>query len=292
MLLLYILGYTIVETYIRGVVFMVKVITFANFKGGTGKTTNSTALGYTLSKMGFKVALLDFDPQGNATTIYFKTADNFGNRPDFDKTVMSALIDGNLSSVIKPVKENLYLLPAYRDLKMYPEFLEDNFKSREDRVKYLSTLVEQIKDEFDFIFIDVPPTFSIYTNSALYCSDEVVLVAQAHEYSISGVEDFIEDAKDFIVEYDKMFNITGILPVILKPNSRIDKIAIKQAEERFGEENIFRVTINQMERLRRWAVTGITDDHKDINDRKVHERYEELAKELLERLEMDVVTNG
>lgn len=265
---------------------MTHVITFANFKGGTGKTTNSTAIGYTLSKMGYKVLLLDFDPQGNATSIYLKTAQNFGNDVHFDSTLMNALMEGDLSDIIVNVKENLYLLPAYRDLKMYPELLEDNFKNRNDRVQYLNTLVNEIKDEFDFVFIDVPPTFSIYTNSALYCSDDVVLVAQAHEYSINGVEDFIEDAKDFISEHEKPFNLIGILPVILKPNSLIDKMAIKQAEEKFGEDNMFKVTINQMERLRRWAATGITDDEKDINDRKVHSRYQELANELLVRLDI------
>ncbi len=263
---------------------MSHVITFANFKGGTGKTTNSTAIGYELAKMGYKVLLLDFDPQGNATSIYLKTAQNFGYNIEFEETLMSGLIKGDLAPLISQVKENLYLLPAYRDLKMYPDLLEDNFKNRDDRAKYLSGLVNKIRDDFDFIFIDVPPTFSIYTNSALYSSDEVVLVAQAHEYSINGIEDFLEDAKDFIIKHQKKFNITGILPVILKPNSLIDKIAIEQAEEKFGSGNLFKVTINQMERLRRWAVTGITDDAKDINDRKVHARYQELAEELLQRL--------
>jgi len=93
-----------------------KVLTFGNFKGGTGKTTNSTMIGFELSNRGQKVLLLDLDPQGNATNLYLKTKAVLGGEiVIFNSTLMSAIKNKDLSSAIINIKDNLDVLPSATD---------------------------------------------------------------------------------------------------------------------------------------------------------------------------------
>lgn len=267
---------------------MTKVITFANFKGGTGKTTNSTMLAYTLSNMGYKILLVDQDPQANATSLFAKTYENInGNPPQFYKTLMAAVEDTDLHDVITTIKPNLDLMASYRDFIDYPDFLEDKFPgaaNRPQRVRYFAQLLEPIKSAYDFVFIDVPPTVSVYTKGALYASDAAVIVLQTQERSLDGAENFLFELQKLIDDQQHFVDIVGVLPVILKHGGKVDEYALQTAKELFGEENIFKNVIRYMERLKRWDVTGITHNEKDVHDNRVHEVYEELANEFLARV--------
>ncbi|SDC61169.1 Cellulose biosynthesis protein BcsQ [Pelagirhabdus alkalitolerans] len=260
------------------------VVTFGNFKGGTGKTTNSTMMAYSLAKMGYKVLLSDQDPQANATSLYLRTKANHSDDiVTFDKTLMTAIQDQDLSPIITEVRENLYLLPSFSDFAQYPKFLERSFSQESDRVKYFSTLLEPIKSEFDFIFIDVPPTISIITDSALYASDWVVVVLQTHERSLQGAEVFTNYLQSLIDDYGADMDILGILPVLLKNNAPVDNATLDSAKEIFGEHNLFENLIKNMERLKRYDVTGIKEE--DMHDRRVFKRYHATANEFLQRIE-------
>ena len=106
---------------------MGNVITFGNFKGGVGKTSSSAMVGYILSKKGKKVLLVDVDPQGNLTSLMLKTKQRLSNDSEvvmFDRTLMSAISEGDLTSIITSINDNLDLLPSYVDFTSYPAFLE------------------------------------------------------------------------------------------------------------------------------------------------------------------------
>lgn len=261
-----------------------KVVTFGNYKGGTGKTTNSTMIGYALSELGHKVLLVDQDPQGNATSLYLRTKANLTNEVTaFEKTLMTAVKEENLKPIVTKIKENLYILPGHSDFSVYPTYLEKRFpNSEEDRIKFFKTILDPIKDDFDYVFIDVPPTESYYTHGALYASDLVVVVLQTHERSLIGAQSFIKYLQSLIYDYDADLDILGILPVLLKNNSLIDREILDTAVETFGEENMFKNVIKNMERLKRFDMTGITDE--DMHDRKVHKVYKDVALEFLERM--------
>ena len=263
------------------------VVTFGNFKGVTGKTTNSTMIAYALSNMGFKVLLSDQDPQANATSLYLKTKTELsGDIVSFNKTLMSAIQEENLEEIVTEIKDNLYLLPSFSDFALYPRFLEKKFPDEVDRVQYFSKLIASIKQEFDFIFIDVPPTISIITDSALYASDFVVVVLQTQERSLQGAEVFTKYLQSLIDNYGADLDIVGILPVLLKNGAAVDLATLENAKEIFGEENLFNIVVKNMERLKRFDITGITDE--DMHDRRVHESYKQIAEEFLARLNAEL----
>lgn len=259
------------------------VVTFGNFKGGTGKTTNSTMIAYCLAKMGYKVLLSDQDPQANATSLYLRTKAHLEKEiTTFEKTLMAAIQKEDLSVIVTPVKENLYLLPSFSDFSVYPMFLEQKFPSVVDRVQFFSSLLEPLKKDFDFIFIDVPPTFSIITDSALYASQHVVVVLQTQERSLQGAEAFTNYLQTLIDNYDADMDILGILPVLLKNQAAVDLQTLDGAKEIFGEHNLFKGVVKNMERLKRFDITGITED--DMHDRNVISNYMNVTEEFLERL--------
>lgn len=268
------------------------VVTFGNFKGGTGKTTNSTMIAYTLSKMGYKVLLSDQDPQANATSLYLRTKALISDEiASFERTLMTAIQAEDLSSIVTEIKENLFLLPSFSDFALYPKFLEKKFPNNLDRVQYFSKLLEPLKKDFDFIFIDVPPTISDITDSALYASDFVVVVLQTQERSLQGAEMFTQYLQSLIDDYDAHMDILGILPVLLKNGAPVDNATLENAKEIFGEHNIFSTIVKNMERLKRYDITGISEE--DMHDRNVMKSYQNVTDEFLKRWEQEVgVTNN
>lgn len=271
---------------------MIKKITFGNFKGGTGKTTNSTLISYHLAKQGFKTLLVDLDPQANATSLLLKTAQNETNEViTFSKTLMTAISEEDLSSIVTPILDNLYLLPSFADFTSYPLYLEKKFpNSQKDRVFYFKNLLSKIEDQYDYIIFDVPPTLSSYTDTAMVSSDYIVIVLQTQERSFVGAEAFIQYTQEMYNTYKEEvdFDILGILPVLLKNTSKVDQTILEQAKREFGEENIFTNVVKNMERVKRYDMIGITnpdsDARHDMHDKKVHALYSQITNELLERL--------
>ena len=270
---------------------MSKVITFGNFKGGTGKTTNSAMIAYTLSILGYKTLLVDLDPQANATALCLRTKQRITNNiVTFDKTLMSAVAEGDLSDIIIDIKENLFLLPSFADFTSYPLFLEKKFPNNQfGRVTYFNTLLSEIKEEYDFVLVDVPPTLSSYTDSALFASDYTIIVLQTQERCLVGAEAYVVYLQELIDNYHADFDILGVLPVLLKNNSKVDESTLEVAHNKFGSGNIFKTLVKNMERLKRYDIIGIVDsrlDSKaDMHDRRVAELYEKVTREMLERLQ-------
>lgn len=207
---------------------------------------------------------------------------------------MSAIADGDLEEIVLNIKENLFLLPSFADFTSYPLFLEKKFPdSQFDRVAYFSKLVEPLKNKFDFILIDVPPTLSTYTDSALYSSDYTIIVLQTQERSLVGAEAYVKYLQELIDSYSADFDILGVLPVLLKNNAAVDLSTLENATASFGESNMFQTVVKNMERLKRYDLIGIVDTDKDpqadMHDRRVAQLYKNVTNELLERLKVKEV---
>lgn len=262
-----------------------KTIVYTNHKGGTGKTTTATMTGLALSRMEVKTLLLDLDPQANATDLYFKTKALIDEDvATFDTTLLKAIKNEDLSSAIIKLDDYLDFIPSSADFSLYPRYMEDKTKDYTERVQFLSTLIEPLKEKYDIIIIDLPPTISLITDSALYASDWAIPVMQTQERSFQGVETVIQYMQDEIIDKFKAPNlqIAGILAVLLKNGAPIDISTLEQAQLEFGEENFFKTTVRNMERLKRYDVTGVTS--KDQYDKKIRVVYDEIAKELLKRV--------
>jgi len=278
-------------------------------KGGVGKTTNSVMTAYQLAKLGYKTLVCDLDPQANATQLLRRTY-GLQHRSDLqiDKTMMVALMDENIKPAIVNIMDNLYLLPSSEDFKNYPDFLEMKFmldkekiqagdsntlqsemsKVKEQRIAYFAQQLAKVRDEYDFIIIDVPPTLSIFTDSAIYATDFVIIVLQTQQRSLDGAETFFEYLQQMYNDYINVdFDILGVLAVLLKNNAGLDSQILKDAETDFGKDMLFDQIIRHMERLKRYDRTGIAEKgltKYDMHDTRLHYIYNTLTKEIVSRL--------
>ncbi|KRL92157.1 replication-associated protein a [Limosilactobacillus ingluviei DSM 15946] len=284
-------------------------ILYGNMKGGVGKTTNSVMTAYQLAKLGYKTLVCDLDPQANATQLLRRT---YGLQQSTDlqigKTMMVALTEENIKPAIVNIMDNLYLLPSSEDFKNYPDFLEMKFmldkekiesgdsttlqsemsKVKEQRIAYFSQQLAKVRDEYDFIIIDVPPTLSVFTDSAIYATDYVIIVLQTQQRSLDGAETFFEYLQQMYNDYANIdFDILGVLAVLLKNNVGLDNQILQDAEADFGKYMLFNQIIRHMERLKRYDRTGIAErglTKYDMHDTRLHYIYNKLTKEIVARL--------
>ena len=284
-------------------------ILYGNMKGGVGKTTNSVMTANQLAKLGYKTLVCDLDPQANATQLLRRTYGlQHGTDLQIDKTMMVALTEENIKSAIVNIMDNLYLLPSSEDFKNYPDFLEMKFmldkekieagnsntlqsemsKIKEQRIAYFAQQLAKVRDEYDFIIIDVPPTLSIFTDSAIYATDFVIIVLQTQQRSLDGAETFFEYLQQMYNDYANIdFDILGVLAVLLKYNVGLDSQILKDAEADFGKDMLFKQIIRHMERLKRYDRTGIAEKgltKYDMHDTRLHYIYNTLTQEIVSRL--------
>lgn len=264
---------------------------------------------YQLAKLGYKTLVCDLDPQANATQLLRRTY-GLQNGVDLqiDKTMMVALTEENIKSAIVNIMDNLYLLPSSEDFKNYPDFLEMKYmldkekieagnsntlqsemsKVKEQRIAYFAQQLAKVRDEYDFVIIDVPPTLSIFTDSAIYATDFVIIVLQTQQRSLDGAETFFEYLQQMYNDYANIdFDIFGVLAVLLKNNVGLDNQILKDAEADFGKDMLFNQIIRHMERLKRYDRTGIAEKgltKYDMHDTRLHYIYNALTKEIVTRL--------
>lgn len=264
---------------------------------------------YQLAKLGYKTLVCDLDPQANATQLLRRT---YGLQHETDlqisKTMMVALTEENIKPAIVNIMDNLYLLPSSEDFKNYPDFLEMKFmldkekiesgdsttlqsemsKVKEQRIAYFAQQLAKVRDEYDFVIIDVPPTLSIFTDSAIYATDFVIIVLQTQQRSLDGAETFFEYLQQMYNDYANIdFDILGVLAVLLKNNVGLDNQILKDAETDFGKDMLFNQIIRHMERLKRYDRTGIAEKDLtkyDMHDTRLHYIYNTLTKEIVARL--------
>ena len=284
-------------------------ILYGNMTGGVGKTTNSVMTAYQLAKLGYKTLVCDLDPQANATQLLRRTYGlQQGTDLQIGKTMMVALTEENIKPAIVNIMDNLYLLPSSEDFKNYPDFLEMKFmldkekiesgdsttlqsemsKVKEQRIAYFSQQLAKVRDEYDFIIIDVPPTLSVFTDSAIYATDYVIIVLQTQQRSLDGAETFFEYLQQMYNDYANIdFDILGVLAVLLKNNVGLDNQILQDAEADFGKDMLFNQIIRHMERLKRYDRTGIAEKgltKYDMHDTRLHYIYNKLTKEIVARL--------
>lgn len=257
---------------------MTKTVTFANFKGGVGKTTASVMFSYLLQKMGKKVLLVDFDPQYNATEIIFNTF-------DIDKKVkvslFEAITEQNLSKGIMKVTPTLDILPSELDLVGFPMHLYSLTSNKEKRFFFLNFLLDEIKSAYDYVIIDVPPTISDFTNNAIVASDYTLLIMQTHQQSFGAAVKFIDYLRDLQV-YNRKIDLIGVIPYLMHKRGKVDNEVIVDAKKIF-KDTLFEKCILRRERVKLFGKNGIKED--DMHDLEVLSMYQEVVEEFLERVE-------
>lgn len=185
------------------------VLSFYNFKGGTGKTSICFQVSSHLAMMGFNVLVIDADPQGHlSTSLGFDNTHSYPTLSD----VISGIV--SLDEASRVIYEGLTCVPANLSLTRLEVTLNE-LPKREERVKIL---LESIKQKYDFVIFDTNPTISLLNRNILVASDLVAIVCETQPYSLNGLKLLMEDMQKF---YSNM-QIT--LPeIILVPNKYEDR---------------------------------------------------------------------
>lgn len=257
---------------------MTKVITVNNFKGGVAKTSTTIGLAYILSqKLNYKTLVIDLDPQADATETLLLTFDS-----KIKKTLYNSLKQQlNVDTCVIELNDKIDLVPSDFNMIGFPNLLEDLGYNRFNGAKVINDFINPIKENYDFILIDTPPTISDYSSNAIYASDYSLIVMQTHSRSLRAVSSFIEYLALFKDNYQLDFEIAGILPVMFKNKGKIDNMVIQESIEKYGE-HVFGNYIYQRERVKLWDKTGITD--LDYHDQNTLKMYQNITLELLEEI--------
>lgn len=260
-----------------------KVITISNFKGGSGKTTGTAGLSYVLAKAGHKVLVIDFDPQADITFYLMPQYDP----EQEDRTFFDAIQDGDLLPVIRKAHRDhpLFLLPAALDLTGMSDYTYKRYpRDLNSRNRILGELIDPLREKFDYIFIDVPPTLSFATNNAFAASDYIIISLQTQGSSFRATKKIIPEIRHLVDTLGIELKILGVMAIIHSRMASLDVRVLEHAADLFGNV-MFDTIIRSRERIKAWGEHGITDNPNDRWDREALEQFERLAAELVHRAE-------
>lgn len=246
-------------------------IVVGNFKGGTGKSTSTQMLGFVNAYYKKrKTLLIDLDPQANASEVMSFTADNMGNHyyqeNGFNKTIWNVLRDGSLEDAVLPLIDNLDLIAGNIAMSDYSDFMNSKFPN--DKVaqfEYFSKVLEPLKEQYDDIFIDVPPSLGTIVQSAMYFSDYVAIMLQTQPKSLRGAADYIDYMEFFTERFSTNLGIAGIIPFMLDTKTSTESYMYKEAKNLYGE-NLLNTIVYRSARLIRYDETGITLEKKKMEN--------------------------
>lgn len=263
------------------------VYVVGNFKGGVGKTKLATMLAYESAvQKNRKTLIIDMDPQGNATRVLAKT----GNIQIIEGSITQGFEEADLRPYIINVRENLDLIGANTTFRNLPKILMHKFPEDDDKqVFYMNELIKPLKERYDAIYIDVPPTISDYSDNAMLAADYCIVVLQTQELSLDGVKTYIGYMQYIVDRYATDIQVLGIVPMMLRPGGRVDEKVLNEAKELYGG-NVLENIIRYQERLKVYDVEGIAwwpeNPSTDNWDRKAHETFIDILNELDEHEEL------
>lgn len=220
--------------------YMGRIIAIANQKGGVGKTTTSVNLSACLAFLGKKVLLIDIDPQGNASS-------GLGVRKgDLESCVYDVLInEEDIKQVIQQTDvENLYIVPTTISLAGAEIELVSTI-SREVRLK---KAVQEIKNNFDYIIIDCPPSLGLLTINALTASDALIIPVQCEYYALEGLSQLLSTVRLVQKHLNKELMIDGVLLTMLDARTNLGLQVIDEVK-RYFQDRVYRSIIPRNVRL-------------------------------------------
>ncbi|WP_270392447.1 sporulation initiation inhibitor protein Soj [Bacillus paranthracis] len=250
---------------------MGKIIAIANQKGGVGKTTTSVNLGAGLAQVGKKVLLVDIDAQGNATT-------GVGiEKSELDQCIYNVLVeDADVQGVIqKNATENLDVLPATiqlagAEIELVPTI------SREVR---LQRALQPVRDEYDYIIIDCPPSLGLLTINALTAADSVIIPVQCEYYALEGLSQLLNTVRLVQKHLNKNLAIQGVLLTMLDARTNLGIQVIDEVKKYFRDK-VYRSIIPRNVRLSEAPSHGKPIMQYDAKSRGA-EVYIDLAEEVI-----------
>lgn len=253
---------------------MGKIISFANQKGGVGKTTSAVNVAASLGILGYQVLLIDLDPQGNATSgvgIMKKTL----KTTVFDMLTTDASAD---AVTIKTKYDNLSVIPAQTTLARAEYELGDTEKGE----FVMKAKLAAVKDRYDYIIIDCPPSLGMLTVNAMTASDGVVIPMQCEFFALEGLSQLMFTISRIKQHYNKDLNVTGIL-ITMHNNRLILSMQVIAELRKHYAEKLFETTISRNVKVSEAPGFGAPVYYHEKRSKGSAE-YMNVAKELAERI--------
>lgn len=266
--------------YEKGVFIMhkCKVIAVTNQKGGVGKTTTTENVSIGLARNGCNVLIVDFDPQGDLTSCL-----GWKNNDSLEHSVSSMLDDYindndiNYESLILHHEEHVDLIPANIELADF----EMRLVSVINREQTLSNCIEPLRNQYDYIFIDCPPSLGMLTVNALSAADEVLIPVQTQYLPAKGMTKLLQTVGKVQRKINSNLKITGIVMTLADLNTNLTKSTIETIRESFGKNiRVFDTIIPKATKASEASISG-KSIYAYAKDSKVALAYENLTKELI-----------
>lgn len=253
---------------------MGKIITFANQKGGVGKTTSAVNVAASLGILGKKVLLVDLDPQGNSTSGVGVAKKSLKN------TSAEMLLDGVAASdvIIKTKFENLSVIPANISLAGS----ELDLFQVEHGERCMKEALAPVRDDYDYIIVDCPPSLGMLTLNALVASDGVVVPMQCEFYALEGLSQLMITIGKIKQQYNPSLFVCGILVTMYNGRLVLSMQVISELKKHYSDK-LFRTTVSRNVRLSEAPGFGMPVYYHDKLSKGAAE-YLDVAKELSERI--------
>ena len=247
-----------------------KIISVANQKGGVGKTTTTINLSTMLAKKGKKVLLIDADPQGNATS-------GVGAEKEVEYSTYDILVSDveMVQALEKTIIKNLLVCPSNINLAGAEVELV-SMMSREQRLK---EKLEEIKDKFDYILIDCPPSLGLITLNAFTASDSVLIPVQCEYYAFEGLGQLLNTVNLVKKHLNKNLEVEGALLTMYDARTNLSNQVVKEVKKYFGDK-VYKTVIPRNVRLSEAPSYGMPITEYDPRS-KGAKTYEKFTKEFL-----------
>ena len=253
---------------------MGKIISFSNQKGGVGKTTSAVNVAASLGILGHKVLLIDLDPQGNATS-------GVGIPKKGLKYTINDVLAGGLpakQAILNTEFDNLDVIPTNIALAG----AEYNLYREGGAEKVMKEALDPIKDEYDYIIIDCPPSLSMLTVNAMVASDGIIIPMQCEFYALEGLSQLTVTINRIKASYNSKLNITGILITMYNSRLLLSLQVVNELNKHYSDK-LFSTHISRGVRVSEAPGFGVPVYYHDKRSKGAAE-YLAVAKELASRI--------
>lgn len=253
---------------------MATVICITNQKGGVGKTTSSINIAYYLAKSGYRTLLIDFDPQGNASS-------GLGiDKQDLELTMSEVMHETKTLKEVTLATDypNLWVAPATPNLASTEVELSQSHR----RFTRLQNAINTVQQSYDYILIDSPPSLSLLTVNGMIASRYVLLPVQAEFYALEGLGQLLETMKLIRKGMNPTLDLIGVLPTMVDVRTSLSTQVIEEIYKHFPGK-VFKNSIPRNIRLAEAPSHGVPIGEYDKFSKGAR-AYKAVTKEMVERV--------
>ena len=244
-----------------------KVISFLNIKGGVAKTTSAVNIATELGRLNYKTLLIDLDPQANASY----------SMPHSEGITAFEVL-GNFSldtHIATTTYNNIYMIPGSIDLVKYESKLDKENETTEGQLKLF---LDSVKDDFDFVLIDCPPSLGMLSTNALVASDYVLVPIKIDNFALLGLDYLISCIEQVKQDFNSKLKLLGMF-ITLDERSNINKQIKRDMDQAFGDK-FFKQTIRKNVDVVKSTFENIPVSYYNVRA-NASKDYKELTKEVL-----------